>query len=88
MTSEAKARVNVRVDKDTKERANEIYKRLGLDMSTAINMFLKQTVLTDSVPLKLNLNTLENIQARNDALSGKTNKIGNIDDFDKWADNL
>lgn len=83
METETKTRINVRVDKKTKEQASEIYKKLGLDMSTAINMFLKQTILTDSVPLNLNLNSLDNIQARNDALSGNTNKIGSIDDFDK-----
>ncbi|WP_429971735.1 type II toxin-antitoxin system RelB/DinJ family antitoxin [Fructilactobacillus sp. Tb1] len=86
--SEEKARVNVRVDKETKEKAAKIYKDLGLDMSTAVNMFLKETVLTDSVPLKLNLNYDENEEARNDVKNGNTRKFKNINEFNDWVDNI
>lgn len=45
--------VQIRVDKTTKEKASELFKDLGTDMSGAINMFLKQCVITESIPLKI-----------------------------------
>ena len=68
MTTETK--INVRVDKEDKEKANAIFKSLGMNMSTAINMFIKQTILTNSVPLTLDKTYLENMKA-NDVLNDK-----------------
>ncbi|MBR3169440.1 type II toxin-antitoxin system RelB/DinJ family antitoxin [Candidatus Saccharibacteria bacterium] len=45
--------VQIRIDKKTREEANILFKELGTDMSGAVNMFLKQCVLTDSIPLKI-----------------------------------
>lgn len=45
--------IQIRVDRETREEANELFRSLGTDMSGAINMFLKQCVLTSSIPLKL-----------------------------------
>lgn len=88
MAQNSNSRINVRVDENIKKQANEIYNRLGLDMSTAINMFLRQTIITKSLPLNLSLNTEENIKARNDALNNKTTVIGNQNDFNDWIDKI
>ena len=45
--------VQIRIDKKTREEANELFKDLGTDMSGAVNMFLRQCVMTDSIPLKI-----------------------------------
>ena len=45
--------VQIRVDKRTREQANALFKDLGTDMSGAVNMFLKQCVLTDGIPLRI-----------------------------------
>lgn len=45
--------VQIRIDKATREQANELFKELGTDMSGAVNMFLKQCVLTDGIPFKV-----------------------------------
>lgn len=44
--------VQIRIDKETREQANELFKDLGTDMSNVVNMFLKQCVNTDSIPLR------------------------------------
>ncbi|WP_203652170.1 type II toxin-antitoxin system RelB/DinJ family antitoxin [Secundilactobacillus yichangensis] len=63
------ARLNVRVDKQTKEEAQKIYAALGLNLSTAVNMFLAQTVINNSWPLDKSSLIPDNIdEARNDAL--------------------
>lgn len=45
--------MQVRVDIDTKREASELFKDLGLDMSGAINMFLKQCIITNSIPFRI-----------------------------------
>lgn len=45
--------INVNVDKETKEEATKILKGLGLNMSTAINMFLTQVVKKDGIPFEI-----------------------------------
>lgn len=42
--------INVRVDKKTKDEASQILEGLGLSLSNAINMFLKQITFRDGLP--------------------------------------
>lgn len=46
--------LTVRTNKNLKERATEIYKNLGMNLSTAINMFLKETVIKKTYPCDIN----------------------------------
>ena len=45
--------INVNVDMQIKEDATNILKGLGLNMSTAINMFLTQIVKRDGIPFEI-----------------------------------
>lgn len=47
------ATLNVRVDEDLKKQASELFASLGLDMSTAVNMFLRQSVMRDGIPFEV-----------------------------------
>lgn len=47
--------VTVRVDDELKKEASKIYKDLGLDMTTAVRMFLIQSVRTRSLPFDVTL---------------------------------
>ena len=49
------SQIAVRVDDDLKKEATALFNELGLDMSTAIKLFLKQSVLTKSIPFKIAL---------------------------------
>ncbi len=44
------ATLNVRVDDKLKKQASELFSDLGLDMSTAINIFLRQAVIYEGLP--------------------------------------
>ena len=37
--------MNIRMDETTKKQAQQLFAEFGLDMTTAINMFLKQSIL-------------------------------------------
>lgn len=54
----------VRIDSDIKRDATALFENLGLDMSSAVNMFLHQCVLRGGLPFsvempKYNAKTLE-----------------------------
>lgn len=42
--------INVNVPADVKEEANELFNSLGLNMSTAINIFLKRAIVERGIP--------------------------------------
>ena len=45
--------INVRVDENLKKQASELFEELGLDTSTAINLFLRQAVNYGGIPFAL-----------------------------------
>ena len=45
--------LNVRVDSTLKEESDKLFKNLGLNMSTAINIFLNKCVKTSSIPFMI-----------------------------------
>ena len=45
--------VQVRVDTALKEQAAKIFEDLGIDLSTAIRMFLKRSVLDNGIPFSM-----------------------------------
>ena len=44
--------VQVRIDEDTRKQAVELFERLGLDIPTAIRMFLKQSIESNGLPFQ------------------------------------
>jgi DNA-damage-inducible protein J len=42
---------NVRIDKRVKQEADALYKSMGLNLSSAINLFLTQSVVQGKLPL-------------------------------------
>ena len=49
------SQIAVRVDDELNKEATAIFNELGLDMTTAVKLFSKQSVLTKSIPFKLDL---------------------------------
>jgi len=43
-------RVTIRVDKDLKDRAESLFNRLGMNMTTAMNVFLRKAVDEEAIP--------------------------------------
>ncbi len=42
--------LQVRIDKKTKDRAQKVFKDMGIDMSSGIKLFLSRVVNTESIP--------------------------------------
>ena len=45
--------VTFRIDEDIKRQADELYKGLGLNLSTAFNMFLRQSIYKRGIPFEI-----------------------------------
>lgn len=48
--------INIQVDSTDYEQANDILKRLGLDMNTYINMAIKQLIYNNGIPFDITIN--------------------------------
>ena len=61
----ATTNLNIRTDKEIKEAAEKIYSSLGLNMTTAINIFLRASIRESGIPfgLKLDIPSDETITA-------------------------
>lgn len=47
--------VQVRIDEDLKTQATAIYDKLGMDLSSAVRIFLKRSVMVNGVPFDMTL---------------------------------
>ncbi|MDI9501598.1 MAG: type II toxin-antitoxin system RelB/DinJ family antitoxin [Tissierellia bacterium] len=59
-----KTNLNIRTDKEIKEQAEEIFSALGLNMTTAVNIFLRTTVRENGIPFSLKLDTPNDVTAQ------------------------
>ena len=67
--------ISVQVDTKDKETANEILKNLGLNMSTFVNMAIKQLLYTNGLPFEV----------KNPIDTEKKLKQANIDNTDMYS---
>ena len=51
----ASTNLNVRVDENVKKSAETVLDELGLNMSTAVNMFLRAVSREEGIPFKMSL---------------------------------
>ena len=47
--------INIRTDSEVKAQAQALFAQFGLDMTTAVNMFLRQAIRERAIPLDLRL---------------------------------
>ncbi|MDN5307859.1 MAG: DNA protein [Eubacteriaceae bacterium] len=47
--------LNIRTDKGVKEAAEKIFGELGLNMTTAVNIFLRQAIRENGIPFEMKL---------------------------------
>ena len=49
------AKLNIRTTTEVKENAKRIYEQLGIDLSTAINVFLKKSISAGGFPFSVTI---------------------------------
>lgn len=85
----AKTTMNIRMDSNIKEEAGKIFSNLGMDMTTAINIFLRQAIQHRGLPFEVKIKednvSLENIL--NDVENNK-NMIGPFNSIEELMSDL
>ena len=72
----ATVNMSIRMDAELKKQADAMFADMGLNMTTAMNMFLRQVVRQGRIPFEIatdipNAETLAAIKEMDDMLSGK-----------------
>lgn len=47
------AQINIRIDDNLKEQAEILFEELGLNMSTAFNVFIRQSIRQGGIPFEI-----------------------------------
>lgn len=89
----AKVTTTITIDSNIKAQAQELFADFGLDLSTAINIFLRQTVRENAIPFEITRNVpneetkraIENVRNGKE-LSKSFNSVGELME-DLYADN-
>lgn len=61
--------LNIRIDTELKKQAEQLFSELGMNMTTAINVFVRQAVRQGSIPfaIKLEVPNNETLEAMKEA---------------------
>jgi len=79
-----KTSMTIRMETDVKRQAQELFAQFGLDMTTAINMFLLQSIRQQGIPFTLRLDSfysdanqerLQKAAARMDLTGGTVHEL-------------
>ncbi len=79
------ANVSFRIDKELKAKADALFSSLGLNMTTAFNIFLRQSVRERRIPFEItanlpNADTISAILEAEQLLSDPTVKAYDVED--------
>lgn len=61
----ANVNVTIRMDKELKKEAEELFDELGLNLSSAINIFIRQAVREQRIPFSITKRKTSNMQIAN-----------------------
>lgn len=70
METTKKKLIHISIDEDLKKDAEQLFAELGMNMTTAITVFLKQSVTKLALPFKIERGNPATLQARKDAGDG------------------
>ena len=85
----ANTSMNIRMDSKVKEQAQQLFAEFGLDMTTAVNMFLRQSIRLHGIPfdLRLEVPNAETIAAIEDVKNNR-NMSRTFDNFEDLISDL
>lgn len=75
-----KTNLTISIDKKDKEMFQDLVNKLGLNISVAFNMFVKQSIRNNSLPLDLTLNELDSVS---DRINDKYDRA--FEELSKWG---
>ena len=70
--------LQVRIDDETKNKANALFNEMGIDLSTAVRIFIKKCLAVGGLPFEMNINnsTVKALQSL-ERMGQKSKELGN-----------
>ena len=90
MASTNDVTMTIRTNSEVKKTAAALFDDLGLDMSSAINMFLRECIRKDGIPFEISRKEIPNLRTRRaikNAVEGK-NMVGPFKTVEEAMDYL
>lgn len=85
----AKVSTNITIDAEVKKQAQELFADLGMDLSTAINIYLKKAVAEQGIPFEVTRKIPNEVTAKAIADSENENDVyGPFDSVEKLMESL
>lgn len=67
--------INIRIESSLKEKADRVLDELGLSMTTALTIFLKAVVRTQSIPFSIEVPNKETLKAFDEVKQISSGKV-------------
>lgn len=85
----AKVSTNISIDADIKAKAQELFAEFGIDLSTAVNIFLRQAIRENAIPFTIQreLPNADTVAAMKEAENFRRNP-GSYKRYSSFADGL
>ena len=74
-------RLSIRMDAELKSEAEQVFSQLGMNLTTAVNIFFRQSVRDGGLPFKPSALNPETAQALNDVQDGNVESFGSVDEW-------
>lgn len=72
------ATIQIRVDDKLKDDAVEVFDKLGMDLSTAVRVFLKRSIIEGGIPFSMNnIMEIEKTREAIDRMCARSEELGN-----------
>lgn len=70
--------LQVRIDDETKNKANALFNEMGIDLSTAVRIFIKKCLAVGGLPFEMNINnpTVKALQSL-ERMGRRSKELGN-----------
>ena len=88
MTISVKETTSIKLDVETKAKAKEIFKELGISMGEAVNMFLSQVTLHKGLPFEVKIPNDETKKAIEEARQGINMESVSIEEMIAERENI
>lgn len=80
-----KVPIHIKVDDDLKSNAERLFDDLGINMTAAITMFLKQSLTEQALPFQPRTERYYSASARNEV---ETNNLESFSSIDDWWESV
>jgi len=76
--------LNIKIDRELKTKADKLFNDMGMNLTTAVNVFVRQAVLERAIPFKIsrnidNVGTTVNIEQRRMAMQEIRDLLTGVD---------